>query len=66
MRKVFYVFAMMALIILIIGMWVRFAAVTTQSTTAERAKPSAGAIVPFELMSKTSKTLPNQYYRDPF
>jgi hypothetical protein len=66
MRKVFHVFATMALIIALIGMWVRFAPVATQSVTAEQAKPSAGAIAPFELMSTASKALPNQYYRDPF
>ena len=66
MRKVFHVFATMAVIIALIGMWVRFAPVATQSLTAERAEPSARMISPFELMSRTSKALPNQYYRDPF
>jgi hypothetical protein len=66
MRKVFHVFATMAVIIALIGMWVRFAPIATQSVTAERAEPSARMIAPFELMSRTSKALPNQYYRDPF
>ena len=35
-------------------------------TTAAGVKPSSGTISPSELMSKSSKALPNQYYKDPF
>jgi len=66
MRKVFHVFATMAVIIALIAMWVRFASVATRSVTAERPESSAAATAPFELMSRASKALPNQYYRDPF
>ncbi len=64
MRKAVGVFATMALIIALIGM--RFAPVATEAVTAAAVKPSTGAISPFELMSRSSKALPNQYYRDPF
>ncbi len=66
MRKAVGVFATTALIIALIGMWVRSAPVATESVTAAGVKLSTGAISPFELMSKNRKALPNQYYRDPF
>jgi hypothetical protein len=66
MRKAIGVFATMALIVALIGMWMRFAPVATESVTAAGVQPSTGAISPFELMSRSSKALPNQYYRDPF
>jgi hypothetical protein len=66
MRKAIGIFATMALIIALFGMWMRFAPLATQSVTAKGVKPSTGAISPSELMSRSSKALPNQYYRDPF
>jgi hypothetical protein len=66
MRKTVSVFAAMAMIIALIGLWVRFASVATQTVTAAGAKPPTGAISPFELMSRNRQALPNQYYRDPF
>ena len=66
MRKAVEIFAATALIIALIGMWMRFAPIATEPVTAAGIKPSTGAISPFELMSRSSKALPNQYYRDPF
>ena len=66
MRKVIAVSVTTALIIALIAMWVRFGPVGTESVTAAGVQPSTGAISPSELMSKSDKTLPNQYYRDPF
>jgi hypothetical protein len=66
MRKAVGVFATIALIIALIGVWMRFTPVATKSVTATGAPPSPGTISPLELMSRSSKELPNQYYRDPF
>jgi hypothetical protein len=66
MRKAVGVFATMALIIALIEMWMKFGPVATESVTAAGVKPPTGAISPFELMSRSSKALPSQYYRDPF
>jgi hypothetical protein len=66
MRKAIGVFLTVALIIALVGMWMRSAPVATESVTAAAAQPPAGAISPFELMSKSRKALPNQYYPDPF
>jgi hypothetical protein len=66
MRKAVGVFAMMGLIILLVGMWMKSAPIATEAVTVVKPKPSSGAISPFELMSRSSKALPNQYYRDPF
>ena len=66
MRKTVGVFVTMALIIALMGMWVRSAPIATESVTAAGDQSSTGAISPFELMSKNHKALPNQYYRDPF
>jgi hypothetical protein len=56
----------MALIIALIATRARFGVVATESVTAAAVQPSTGAISPSELMSKSDKALPNQYYRDPF
>jgi hypothetical protein len=66
MRKTIGVFATMAFVIALIGMWMRFAPVATESVTAAGLPPSTGPISPLELMSRSSKELPNQYYGDPF
>jgi hypothetical protein len=66
MRKTIGVFAMIALIIALIGTWTRFAPIPTEAVTAAGLNPSTGPISPYELMSKNRKTLANQYYRDPF
>ena len=66
MRKAIAVSVTTVLIFALIGMWMRFAPVATESVTAPGAQPSSGAISPFELMSGSSKALPKQYYRDPF
>jgi hypothetical protein len=66
MRKAIGVFVTMALIIALVGMWMRSAPVATESVAAAGVKPPTGAISPLELMSRSSKTLTNQYYRDPF
>ena len=66
MRKAVTVFVTIALIIALVGMWVKFAPVATEAVTAAGIKPSTDAISPFELMSRSSKALPNQYYRAPF
>ena len=66
MRKAIGVFLTIAVIIAFVGMWMRFAPVATESVTAAAVQPSTGAISPSELMSKSDKALPNQYYRDPF
>ena len=66
MRKAVGVFVTTALIIALIGMWVRFAPVVTESVTAAGVQPSTGTISPFGLRSKNGKVLPNQYDRDPF
>jgi len=66
MRKAIAVFATTALIIVLIGIWMRLAPVATEAVTAAPVQPSTGAILPFELMSTSSKALPSQYYSDPF
>jgi hypothetical protein len=66
MRKAVGVFLTMALIIALVGMWMRSAPVATESVTAAGVQPSTAAISPFELMSRSSKALPSQYYGDPF
>jgi len=66
MRIAVGVFVTTALTIALIGMWGRFAPVVTESVTAAGVQPSTGAISPSELMSRSDKALPNQYYRDPF
>jgi hypothetical protein len=60
------VFATMALIIAAVAMWLSFAPVATESVTAAAVEPSTGAISPFELTLRNGKTLPHQYYADPF
>jgi len=66
MRKAAGVLATIALIVALIGIWARFGAVAPDAVTAAGVQPSAGAISPLELMSRSSKALPRQYYRDPF
>jgi hypothetical protein len=66
MRKAIAVSVTTALIFALIGAWMRFALVATESVTAPGAQPSSGAISPFELMSGSSNALPKQYDRDPF
>jgi hypothetical protein len=66
MRKAVGVLATVALIAALAGIWVRFGPVATEAVTAAGVQPSTGAISPLELMSRSSKTLPSQYYRDPF
>jgi hypothetical protein len=66
MRKAIAVFATTALITVLVGIWMRFAPVATEAVTASRVQPSTGAISPSELMSRSSKALPSQYYSDPF
>ena len=66
MRKEVGVLATIALIAALIGIWVRFGPVATEAVTAAGVQPSTGAIHPLELMSRSSKELPSQYYGDPF
>jgi hypothetical protein len=66
MRKAIGVFATIALIVALVGMWMRFAPVASEPATAAGVKLPTGAISPLELMSRSSKTLPSQYHRDPF
>jgi hypothetical protein len=66
MRKAIAVSAMTALIFALMGIWMRFGPVATQSVTAAAVQPSTAPISPSELMSRSDKALPNQYYRDPF
>jgi hypothetical protein len=47
----------MALIIALIGTWLRFAPVTTEALTAAEIQPLSNAISPFELMLKNGKSL---------
>jgi len=65
MRKAVDALAMMALIVALIAVWMRPAPLATESVTVAGARPST-AVSPFELMSRSSKALPNQFYRDPF
>ncbi len=66
MRKAVAVFVTTALIFALIGVWMRFGLVATESVTTAGVQPSTAAISPSELMSRSNKALPNQYYRDPF
>jgi hypothetical protein len=66
MRKAACLFAAIALISALIGMWAKFEPVATKSVTAARVEPSTTKTSPFELMSRRSKALPQQYYEDPF
>ena len=66
MRRAVGVFATMALIIVLVSMWMKPVPIAVEALTAARPTPSPDVISPFELMSRTSKSLPNQYYRDPF
>jgi hypothetical protein len=66
MRQAVGVLATVALIAALIGIWVRLGPVATEAVTAAGVHPSAGAISPLELMSRSSTALPSQYYRDPF
>ncbi len=66
MRKAISVLATIALIVALIGIWVRFGPVATEAVTAAGVHPSTRAISPLELMSRSSKPLPSQYYSDPF
>jgi hypothetical protein len=66
MRKAIAVSVTTALIFALIGMWMRFGPVATESVTAAGVQSSTAAISPSELMSGSDKALPNQYYRDPF
>jgi hypothetical protein len=49
----------MALIIALIGMWLRFAPVTTEAVEVQ---PLSNAISPFELTLKNGKSLPDGYH----
>jgi hypothetical protein len=49
MRKAVTVLVTIALIIALVGMWVKFALVATESVTAAGVEPPTGAISPFEL-----------------
>jgi hypothetical protein len=62
MSKAIGVFATMALIIALIGMWLRFAPVTTEAVTAAEVQPLSNAISPFELTLKNGKSLPDGYH----
>ena len=66
MRKALAVFVTMALIIALVGMWVKFAPIATEAVTAAGIEPLTAAISPFELTLKNRKALPDQYYADPF
>jgi len=59
------IFAMIALIIALIGMWAKFAPVAKSVTTAG-VEPSTSQTSPVQLMSRSSKALPKQYYKGPF
>jgi hypothetical protein len=62
MRKIFHIFAMTALIVALIGMWLRFAPVTTEAVTAAEVQPLSNAIYPFELTLKNGTSLPDGYH----
>jgi hypothetical protein len=62
MTKAIGVFAMMALIIALIGMWLRFAPITTEAVTAAEVQPLSNAISPFELTLKNGKSPPDGYH----
>jgi hypothetical protein len=62
MRKIFRVFVMAALIVALIGMWLRFAPITTEAVTAAKVQPLSNAISPFELTLKNSKSPPDGYH----
>jgi hypothetical protein len=59
MSKAIGVFATMALIITLIGMWLRFALVTTEAVEVQAV---SNAISPFELTVKNGKSLPDCYH----
>jgi hypothetical protein len=59
MGKAISVFAMTALIIALIGMWLKFAPITTEAVTAAEVQPSSNAISPVELTLKNGKSLPD-------
>lgn len=58
--------AAVALIVALAEVWIKSAPITAELATAAGVKPSSGTISPSELMSKSSKALPNQYYKHPF
>ena len=62
MSKAIGVFAMMALISALIGMWLRFAPITTEAVTAAEVQPLSNAISPFELTLKNGTSLPDGYH----
>jgi hypothetical protein len=62
MSKAIGVFAMIALIIALIGMWLRFAPIATEAMTAAEVQPLSNAISPFELTLKNGKSLPDGYH----
>ena len=66
MRKAIAVSVTTALAFALIVMWMRLGPVVTESVTGGGVKPSTAAISPSELMSRSDKALPSQYYRDPF
>jgi hypothetical protein len=61
MSKAIGVFAMMALIIALIGMWLRFAPVTTEAVTAAEVQPLSNPISPFALTPENGQSLPDGY-----
>jgi hypothetical protein len=65
MRKAAGVFVTVALIIALVGMWLKSPPVATKSTIAAGVE-ATGAISPFQLTLRNGEALPNQYYRDPF
>lgn len=62
MSKAIGVAATMAVIIALIGMWLRFAPVTTGAVTAAEVQPLSNAISPFELTLKNGKSLADGYH----
>jgi len=66
MRTAVAAFVAVALIVAFAVVWIKSAPMTPELATAAGVKPSSGTISPSELMSKSSKGLPNQYYKDPF
>lgn len=54
-RKIFRVFVMAALIVALIGVWLRFAPITTEAVTAANVQPLSNAISPFELTFSIEK-----------
>jgi hypothetical protein len=62
MSKAIGVFVTMALIVAVIGIWLRFEPVTTEAVTAAEVQAVSNAISPLELTLRNGKCLPDAYH----